>query len=76
MKSVIQSMSEQLMAIDNTLHGQLPTLKEYENFLKEYAFDKLKGISLGVAFTERFNVNSYYLKIIAIDIETFGESYS
>lgn len=69
MNTVFQSMALQLMAVDNTTKHQCPTLDQYENFLKEYTFDKLKGISLGIAFTKHFKINSYYLKTVKNEVE-------
>jgi hypothetical protein len=45
------------------------TKQEYETFLKEYVFEKLKGISLGKAFSEKFNVRDRVLQIFSDDEE-------
>lgn len=43
------------------------TKQEYEIFLKEYVFEKLKGISLGKAFTEKFNIRDRVLHMFSTD---------
>lgn len=40
---------------------------EYEIFLKEFVFEKLKGKTLGQAFTERFNIKDRVLSMYSDD---------
>lgn len=43
------------------------TQKEFDIFLKEYTFEKLKGKTLGQSFAEKFNVQDQVLYIISDD---------
>lgn len=50
---------------------------DYELFCKEFVFEKLKGVSFGEAFCERFNFNGVFLKGLSDEtakshIETLG----
>lgn len=50
---------------------------DYEIFLKEFVFDKLKGKTFGAAFCERFEFNDIFLKALSDEtakshIETLG----
>lgn len=38
---------------------------EYEIFLKEYIFEKIKGKSFGYAFCEKFGFNNTFLKALS-----------
>ena len=39
------------------------TLLEFQEFYKYYVFDKLRGISLGLAFSEKFNITDFCLRM-------------
>lgn len=43
------------------------TQKEFDIFLKEYTFEKLKGKTLGRSFAEKFNVQDQVLYILSDD---------
>lgn len=45
------------------------TLSDYEQFKKEFVFEKLKGLTLGQAFCEKFEINDYMLSNIESDEE-------
>jgi hypothetical protein len=50
---------------------------DYEIFLKEFVFDKLKGKTFGAAFCEKFGFNDIFLKALSDEtakshIETLG----
>lgn len=46
------------------------TQKEYDEFKKEFVFAKLKGLTLGQAFCEKFYIADYMLSILKDDNET------
>lgn len=41
--------------------------KEYNHFLKEYTFEKLKGKSLGTSFAEKFKIKDRVLYMLKED---------
>lgn len=41
--------------------------QEFEIFLKEFTFDKIKGKKLGKAFADRFNVKDRVLQVYSED---------
>lgn len=41
--------------------------KEYEAFCKEYVFLKLKGISFGLAFCDKFNIDHFIIRSLPND---------
>lgn len=43
---------------------------EYDLFLKEFVFDKLKGIKLGEAFSKKFKVGDRVLYMYSDDTDT------
>ncbi len=45
------------------------TSKQYEQFKKEFVFEKLKGKSFGGAFCEKFQISDYLLSNINNDDE-------
>jgi hypothetical protein len=45
------------------------TAKEYEDFKREFVFEKLKGKRLGQAFCEKFNMNGGVISILTNDEE-------
>ena len=50
---------------------------EYDEFCKEFIFEKIKGISFAVAFCEKFDFNNIFLKGLSDEtakdhIETLG----
>lgn len=44
------------------------TEQEYELFCKEFIFEKIKGLSFGQAFCERFEFNGIFLKGLSDDL--------
>lgn len=66
--SVFESMVMSLTTVDDGLAPKVST-NEYQNFYKEYTFDKLKGISLGEAFSKKFKINSIYINMIKNEID-------
>lgn len=61
-ESVFVHMTGELLKDSFKDHGARKVPKEdYELFLKEAVFDKLKGKKLGQAFTERFGINDRVL---------------
>jgi hypothetical protein len=45
------------------------TREEYEYFKHEFVFDKLRGLTLGQAFCEKFEISDYMLSNIKSDEE-------
>lgn len=45
------------------------TEEEFQQFLKEYAFDKLKGKRLGRTFAEKFGIKDRVLSIVYEDAD-------
>ena len=45
------------------------TQKQYDEFKKEFVFEKLKGLTLGKAFCEKFEISDYMLSNIKSDEE-------
>lgn len=43
---------------------------DYESFLKEFVFDKLRGIKLGEAFSKKFNVKDRVLCMYGNETDT------
>jgi len=50
---------------DNEFDGV--TKQEFESFLKEFTFDKLKGKRLGKQFAEKFNIKDRVLYMFSHD---------
>lgn len=46
------------------------TLEQYEQFKKEFVFDKLRGLTMGQAFCEKFEISDYMLSTITSEEET------
>lgn len=46
------------------------TLEQYEQFKKEFVFEKLKGKRMGEAFCEKFEISDYILSTITSEEET------
>ena len=46
------------------------TPEQYEQFKKEYVFEKLKGLTLGQSFCEKFDINDYMLSNLKDEEET------
>lgn len=45
------------------------TQKEYDQFKKEFVFEKLKGLTLGKAFCKKFEIEDYMLSNLKDDNE-------
>ncbi len=45
------------------------TKEQYDQFKNEFVFDKLRGLTLGQAFCEKFKINDYMLSNIKSDEE-------
>lgn len=45
------------------------TKEQYDQFKYEYVFDKLKGLTMGEAFCEKFDISDYMLSNIKSDKE-------
>ena len=43
---------------------------QYEQFKKEFVFDKLKGLTLGQSFCEKFEIQDYMLSNLKDEEET------
>lgn len=61
MNSIFDYMVGSLQTYAVKTPNQVVSKKEYEEFCKEYVFLKLKGISFGKAFCERFNVSHFII---------------
>lgn len=48
-------------------HAKKVSKEDYEQFLKDVVFEKLKGKRLGQSFTERFNIRDRVLSNYNID---------
>jgi hypothetical protein len=46
-----------------TKNNKQITLLEFQEFYKSYVFDKLRGISLGSAFSKKFNITDNCLRL-------------
>ena len=46
------------------------TKEQYEQFRKEYVFEKLKGLTLGQAFCKNFDIQDYMLSNLKDEEET------
>ena len=46
------------------------TPEQYEKFRKEFVFEKLKGLTLGQSFCEKFDINDYMLSNLKDEEET------
>jgi hypothetical protein len=46
------------------------TLEQYEQFKKEFVFEKLKGFTLGQAFCKKFDIQDYMLSNLTNEEET------
>lgn len=46
------------------------TQAQYDKFKHEFVFDKLKGLTLGQAFCEKFEIRDYMLSSITNDEES------
>ena len=46
------------------------TPEQYEQFRKEFVFEKLKGVTLGQSFCEKFDINDYMLSNLKDEEET------
>jgi len=46
------------------------TPEQYEQFKKEFVFEKLKGLTLGQSFCEKFDINDYMLSNLKDEEET------
>jgi len=46
------------------------TLEQYEQFKKEFVFEKLKGKRMGQAFCEKFEISDYMLSNLISEEET------
>jgi hypothetical protein len=60
-----------LMSMANLLSKAKKTVtpEQYEQFKKEFVFDKLKGLTLGQAFCEKFDIQDYMLSNLTDDSE-------
>ena len=45
------------------------TQKQYDEFKKEFVFEKLKGLTLGQSFCEKFDIQDYMLSNLKDDNE-------
>lgn len=68
-----------LLALEQVTGNSLKTVprSEYDIFVKEFLFDKLKGKTFGSAFCEKFGFNDIFLKGLSDEtarshIETLG----
>lgn len=70
--------SDAITSLDSIINKNRDVSKtDYENFCKDFLFDKLKGKSFGQAFCERFDFNNLLLKHLSdatakYHIETLG----
>jgi hypothetical protein len=46
------------------------TLEQYDQFKKEFVFEKLKGFTLGEAFCKKFDIQDYMLSNLTNEEET------
>lgn len=46
------------------------TPEQYEQFKKEFVFEKLKGLTLGQSFCEKFDIKDYMLSNLKDEEET------
>ena len=60
-----------LMSMANLLSKAKKTVtpEQYEQFKKEFVFEKLKGLTLGQAFCEKFDIEDYMLSNLTDDSE-------
>lgn len=60
----MQSFITTIAALDQLTGNSKKTVSkaEYDAFLKEFLFEKLKGKTFGAAFCERFGFNDIFLK--------------
>lgn len=63
------SFVDVLCALDKLTNNSTKQISniDYEEFCKEYVFEKIKGKSFGEAFCERFNFNDIFLKNLTDD---------
>jgi len=68
MGDVFANMTEDLVRhFSRDFGAKKVSKKDYEQFLKDVVFEKLKGKRLGEAFTERFNIRDRVLSNYTID---------
>jgi thermostable 8-oxoguanine DNA glycosylase len=61
---MLDDMQRYLLALEDLTNNKNKTVnkKDYELFCREFVFAKVKGISFGEAFCERFGFNNTFLK--------------
>ncbi len=66
-----QFETHSLMSMANLLSKAKKTVtpEQYEQFKKEFVFEKLKGLTLGQAFCEKFDIEDYMLSNLTDDSE-------
>jgi hypothetical protein len=72
-------LDNQLFALESLTGNSSKTVKkcDYENFCKEFIFEKLRGKKFGEAFCQKFDFNDLSLKNLSdqtakFHIEKFG----
>jgi hypothetical protein len=66
---MFSNMVNNLNNMSESTTEKFVTLKEYEDFKREFVFEKLKGKRLGQAFCEKFNMNGGVISILTNDEE-------